>query len=132
MVKKTVGSIEQKSLAQNQKQYEIVGRAAPTQKIPVPKIYKMKIFAKNLVLARSKFWYFMKRINKAKRTGGEVLRVTELFDTAPTKVSNLVFDISLLPTISHCPCNYKGFGTVYCLHTVKFSKFITVGTSIAT
>jgi len=88
MVKKTVGSIEQKSLAQNQRQYEIVGRAAPTQKIPVPKIYKMKIFAKNLVLARSKFWYFMKRINKAKRTGGEVLRVTELFDTAPTKVNN--------------------------------------------
>lgn len=105
MVKKTPGSIEQKSLCQAQKQFEITGRAAPTQKIPVPKIYKMKIFAKNLVLARSKFWYFMKRINKAKRTGGEILRTIELFnllpeqsneffwqhftfDKAPTKVNN--------------------------------------------
>jgi len=88
MVKKTPGSIEQKSLAQNQKQFEIAGRAAPTQKIPVPKIYKMKLFAKNVVLARSKFWYFMKRINKAKRTGGEILRTTQLFDKSPTKVTN--------------------------------------------
>jgi large subunit ribosomal protein L18Ae len=88
MVKKTPGSIEQKSLGQAQKQYEIVGRAAPTQKVPVPKIYKLKLFAKSLVIARSKFWYFMKRINKAKRSGGEVLRITELFDARPSKVNN--------------------------------------------
>ena len=30
----------------------------------------------------------MKRINKAKRTGGQILRETELFDKAPTKVTN--------------------------------------------
>jgi len=88
MVRKTPFSIESKSLAQSQKQFEITGRAAPTQKIPVPKIYKMKLFAKNVVLARSKFWYFMKKLNKAKRSGGEILRVTELFDKTPTKVLN--------------------------------------------
>merc|ERR1712083_588895 len=60
----------------------------PTEKIPYPKIFKMKLFAKNAVLARSKFWYFMKRINCAKRSGGQILRQTALHDRSPTKVSN--------------------------------------------
>ena len=33
-----------------------MGRAAPTQKNPMPKICRMKLFAKNQVLAKSKFW----------------------------------------------------------------------------
>jgi len=69
-------------------QYEIVGRAAPTPKNPEPKIYRMKMFAKNRVLAKSRFWYFMKKINKAKKSGGELLALNELFDRAPTKVKN--------------------------------------------
>jgi len=88
MVKKTFGKIEQNSLRSKIHQYEIVGRAAPTQKNPVPKIFKMKLFAKNQVLARSKFWYFMKKINKAKRSGGQILRQTELFDQSPTTITN--------------------------------------------
>merc|ERR1712124_116748 len=52
-------------------QYQIIGRAAPTQKNPIPKICRMKLFAKNKVLAKSKFWYFMKKMVKAKKTGGE-------------------------------------------------------------
>merc|ERR1719281_288828 len=88
MVKKTFGKIEKNSLAGRIHHYELVGRAAPTEKIPVPKIFKMKLFAKNAVLARSKFWYFMKRINCAKRSGGQILRQTELYDKSPTKVSN--------------------------------------------
>lgn len=88
MVKKTFGKSEMNSLRASVHQYEIVGRAAPTQKLPVPPIFKLKIFAKNAVVARSKFWYFMKKINKAKRSGGQILRQTELFDKSPTKVSN--------------------------------------------
>merc|ERR1712238_501724 len=38
--------------------------------------------------AKSRFWYFMKKINKAKKSGGELLAVNELFDRAPTKVKN--------------------------------------------
>ncbi len=50
MVKRTFGKIEQASLGRsNMHQCEIVGRAAPTQKNPVPKIYKLKLFAKNPV-----------------------------------------------------------------------------------
>jgi len=88
MVKKTFGKLEQSSLNAKVHHYELVGRAAPTEKIPVPKIFKMKLFAKNAVLARSKFWYFMKRLNCAKRTGGQLLRQTELFDKSPTRISN--------------------------------------------
>merc|ERR1712146_383223 len=69
-------------------QYQIVGRAAPTPKNPTPKIYRMRLFAKNTVLAKSRFWYFMKKINKAKKSGGELLAVNELFDRGPTKVKN--------------------------------------------
>merc|ERR1719379_3126424 len=77
-----------KSLQMRMHQYQIVGRAAPTPKNPVPKIYRMRLFAKNKVLAKSRFWYFMKRLNKAKKSGGELLAVNELFDRAPTKVQN--------------------------------------------
>merc|ERR1719281_1141986 len=88
MVKKTFGKIEKNSLAGRVHHYELVGRAAPTEKIPVPKIFKMKLFAKNAVIARSKFWYFMKKINKAKKSGGEILRQVEIFDRKPTTVTN--------------------------------------------
>merc|ERR1719473_1246169 len=48
----------------------------------------MRLFARNSVLVKSRFWYFMKRLNKAKKSGGELLAVNELFDRAPTKVNN--------------------------------------------
>merc|ERR1712216_845720 len=76
------------SLQQRMHQCQIVGRAAPTPKNPKPKIYRMRMFARNSVLAKSRFWYFMKRLNKAKKSGGELLAVNELFDRAPTKVNN--------------------------------------------
>merc|ERR1712174_156975 len=64
------------------------GRAAPTVKRPSPKIYRMRLFARNTVLAKSRFWYFMKKLNKAKKSGGELLAVNELHDRGPTKVKN--------------------------------------------
>merc|ERR1711862_503417 len=76
------------SLQAKMHQYQIVGRAAPTPKNPTPKIYRMRLFAKNAVLAKSRFWYFMKKLNKAKKSGGELLAVNELHDRAPTKVKN--------------------------------------------
>ena len=38
--------------------YLVVGRHAPTEKNPIPKINKMRIFADDLVRAECKFWYF--------------------------------------------------------------------------
>merc|ERR1719242_437577 len=48
----------------------------------------MRLFARNEVLAKSRFWYFMKKMMKAKKSGGELLGVNELFDRGPTKVKN--------------------------------------------
>mmetsp|Transcript_36870 Transcript_36870/g.55677 ORF Transcript_36870/g.55677 Transcript_36870/m.55677 type:complete len:187 (+) Transcript_36870:97-657(+) len=83
-----VKTIVDPSLQAKMHQYHIVGRAAPTQKNPVPKIYRMRLFAKNAVLAKSRFWYFMKKMNKAKKSGGELLAINELFDPKPNKVNN--------------------------------------------
>ena len=80
--------IQDPSLQARMHQFQIVGRAAPTPKNPVPKIFRMRLFARNVVLAKSRFWYFMKKINKAKRSGGELLAINELFDRGPTKVKN--------------------------------------------
>mmetsp|Transcript_1273 Transcript_1273/g.1951 ORF Transcript_1273/g.1951 Transcript_1273/m.1951 type:complete len:180 (-) Transcript_1273:84-623(-) len=71
------------SLVMHMHQYQIVGRAQPTKKQPEPKIYRMKLFAKNAVIARSKFWYFMKKLTKAKKTGGELLAMNEIRDAKP-------------------------------------------------
>ena len=79
---------EDKTLQPYMHQYQIVGRAAPTPKNPQPKIFRMRLFAKNAVLAKSRFWYFMKKLNKAKQSGGELLAVNELYDRGPTKVKN--------------------------------------------
>jgi large subunit ribosomal protein L18Ae len=38
-------------------QYQIVGRALPTEKDEHPKIYRMKLWATNEVRGKSKFWY---------------------------------------------------------------------------
>src|SRR2546430_602814 len=40
-------------------EYLVVGRHAPTEKEPHPKIYKMKLFAKSAIQAKSRFWYFV-------------------------------------------------------------------------
>lgn len=38
-------------------QYQVVGRALPTEGDEHPKIYRMKLWATNEVRAKSKFWY---------------------------------------------------------------------------
>eukprot|EP01067_Filipodium_phascolosomae_P000105 Filipodium_phascolosomae@DN1083_c0_g1_i1.p1 len=70
------------------KEFSIVGRAAPTQKKPSPKTYRMRIFAKNHVIAKSRFWYFMRKIAKAKKLGGEILKVDEIEEKNPLVVKN--------------------------------------------
>lgn len=37
-------------------QYQVVGRALPTEADEHPKIYRMKLWATNEVRAKSKFW----------------------------------------------------------------------------
>merc|ERR1712070_1090380 len=60
----------------------------PTERFPHPKVFRMKLFARNDVLARSKFWYFLKRLQKVKAANGEIISCHELFEKKPDTVKN--------------------------------------------
>jgi large subunit ribosomal protein L18Ae len=48
----------------------------------------MRVFTKNQVLARSKFWYQMKRQNKIRSTHGEIITVNEIFERKTNAIKN--------------------------------------------
>lgn len=58
--------------------YQVVGRKAPTASDENPSAYRMKLFATNEVMAKSRFWYFMHQMRKMKKTTGEILDVNEV------------------------------------------------------
>ena len=58
--------------------YQVVGRKAPTKTDENPPAYRMKLFAPNEVMAKSRFWYFMHQMRKMKKTTGEILDVNEV------------------------------------------------------
>ena len=60
------------------KLYQVIGRKAPTAAEPDPPVYRMKLFAPNEVLARSRFWYYMHQYRKMKKTTGEILDIVEV------------------------------------------------------
>lgn len=65
-------------LTHNVHQYLVVGRGHPSEKTPNPKIFKMRIFANDVIRAKSKFWYFLRKMNKVKKAHGEILSVNEV------------------------------------------------------
>merc|ERR1739841_201961 len=69
------------------RQYEVIGRHVPTERDPKPKAYRMKLFTKNETQARSRFWYFIRRLVKMKKANGEILSIKEIFEQKPEKVS---------------------------------------------
>jgi len=44
-------------------EYQVVGRHLPTEAEPVPRLYRMRIFAPNEVVAKSRFWYFLRCVH---------------------------------------------------------------------
>merc|ERR1712072_415734 len=68
-------------------QYEVIGRHVPTERDPAPKAYRIKLFPKNETQARSRFWYFIRRLVKMKKANAEILSVREIFEKKPEKVS---------------------------------------------
>jgi large subunit ribosomal protein L18Ae len=56
-------------------EYSILGRNLPTEAEPTPKLYRMRIFAPNEVVAKSRFWYFLRQLKKVKKANGEIVGV---------------------------------------------------------
>jgi large subunit ribosomal protein L18Ae len=57
------------------KEYEIIGRRIPSEKNPKPQLYKMRIFAPDHIVAKSRFWYFLKKLKKLKKANGEIVHM---------------------------------------------------------
>jgi hypothetical protein len=53
----------------------VIGRHLPTEANPTPSIYRMRIFAPNQVIAKSRFWYFLRGLRKVKKATGEIVSV---------------------------------------------------------
>lgn len=68
--------------------YHVVGRKLPTESDPAPQIYRMRLFAKNQVQAKSRFWYFLHQMHKLKRSTGEILGINEIREKNPNIVKN--------------------------------------------
>lgn len=65
-------------------QFLIVGRRKPTEKNPESPVYRMKIFAQNSVIARSRFWYYLSQLKKVKKANGEIVEMHEVRETEKT------------------------------------------------
>ncbi|XP_024169290.1 60S ribosomal protein L18a isoform X2 [Rosa chinensis] len=57
-------------------QYQMVGRALPKDAEDTPKIFRMKLWHTNDVRAKSKFWYFLKKV-KVKKSNGQIVAINE-------------------------------------------------------
>ncbi|RYP69816.1 hypothetical protein DL769_005168 [Monosporascus sp. CRB-8-3] len=69
-------------------EYQIIGRHLPTESNPTPKLYRMRIFAPNEVVAKSRFWYFLMKLKKVKKANGEIVSVNKIHEKRPLRVKN--------------------------------------------
>lgn len=81
--------------------YLVVGRKKQTEKSQDNKIFKMRIFAKNPILAKSKFWYFLRRMNKVKKANGEILACSEIHERNPSRVKTFGIVIAYRSKFGH-------------------------------
>ncbi|KAJ8933891.1 hypothetical protein NQ318_001684 [Aromia moschata] len=65
------------------KEYEVIGRKLPTEKEKNTPLYKMRIFAPDQIVAKSRFWYFLRQLKKFKKsTGGNCIGKTNTRENA--------------------------------------------------
>merc|ERR1712179_201784 len=70
------------------KEYRVVGRKLPTEEEPVTPLYRMRIFAPDTVVAKSRFWYFLRQLRKFKKTTGEIVSCELIQEKKPLKIKN--------------------------------------------
>merc|ERR1712216_744562 len=99
-------------------QYEVTGRHVPTERDPNPKAYRIKLFSKNEANAKSRFWYFIRRIVKMKKANGEILSIREIFEKKPEKVSNYGVSIRY-DSRSNTTNMYKEYRALTANHAVE-------------
>jgi len=63
-----------------------MGRKLPSEQEANPKVFAIRLFARNKVVAKSKFWYHLRRQEKTKSAQGQILSVNEIFERRPNHV----------------------------------------------
>lgn len=65
-------------------QYHVVGRMIPgkggSSADEETTVYRMRIFAPNEVVAKSRFWYFLRKLKRVKKANGEILAVNKIHE----------------------------------------------------
>ena len=51
----------------------MIGRRLPSEKDENPTLYRMRVFAPDEVAAKSRFFYFLKKLKKVKKANGEIV-----------------------------------------------------------
>jgi len=69
-------------------EYQVIGRHLPSDSNPTPKLYRMRVFAPNDVVAKSRFWYFLAKLKKVKKANGEIVSLNLIHEKHPLKVKN--------------------------------------------
>ena len=59
-------------------EYQVIGRYLPSEANPTPKLYRMRTFAPNDVVAKSRFWYFLMKLKKVKKANGEIVSLNKV------------------------------------------------------
>lgn len=59
-------------------EFMVIGRHLPTEREPNPTLYRMRLFAQNETVAKSRFWYFVRRLRKMKKATGEIVTVNKV------------------------------------------------------
>ena len=67
------------------KEFKIVGRRRPTQNDKSPALVQMRIFAPDDVVAKSRFWYFISKLKKIKKSAGEVVSCQQVWYTSVSR-----------------------------------------------
>ena len=117
------------------REYQVIGRKAGVEEGKPNPLYRMRIFAPNKIVAKSRFWYFLTKLKKIKRAHGEILAVNEITEKFPNVIKN--FGIFLRYNSVHGTHNiYKEFrdvsrcGAVKQLYADMASHHRATGTNI--
>merc|ERR1719233_287499 len=60
----------------------------PTESEPVTPLYRMRIFAPDHLVAKSRYWYFLSKLKKVKKANGEIVNIEEVREKRPTAIKN--------------------------------------------
>ncbi|XP_055351044.1 60S ribosomal protein L18a-like [Paramacrobiotus metropolitanus] len=71
------------------KEFKVIGRALPKPDQANPPLYRMRIFAPDKVVAKSRYWYFCRQLKKMKKSTGEIVCCEEVPNKKPTKIRNI-------------------------------------------